>query len=130
MMYNTGIDYTFSSSDGDHKHVIDSQKVAKHVVSVAFKSKAQEDVTLRSNKMIDAELKGDPDHLNVLTKKDTVYIRSEQKFVLSCQSIVEVFIQLMMYEVTTASNENFLYHLYSTKHIVIFTCQTNIEVLQ
>lgn len=47
------------------------------------------------------------------------------------KSIDEVFIRLITYEVTTASNGNhFLCYIDSTKHIVNFTCQANIEVLR
>lgn len=65
ILYNTGTDYIFSRADGKHRHVINSQKVSKHVVSVAVKRKALENITLRPKKMIDAELKGVSDYLNV-----------------------------------------------------------------
>lgn len=56
MLYNIGTDYTVLRADGEYRHVIDSQKVARRVVSVAVKRKALEDTTLRPKKMIDAEL--------------------------------------------------------------------------
>ena len=135
-VWTTGISNVFSRAEGEHIHVIDRQKVARHVVSVAVKRKALEDISLRPNKMIDAELRRDPDHLNVLTTKDVEYIRHNAYYVRQKvhpphpKSIDEVFNQLMTYEVTTARYENFLYHHDSSKHIAIFTCQTDIEVLQ
>jgi hypothetical protein len=127
---------TFSRREGDHSHMIDVRKTARHVVSVAVKRKAVDDICTRPNKMIDAELKTDSHYLHLLTTTDIEYIRhnayTARKEVRPKQpkSIDEACVQLTTYQATTAKNENFLYHVDTDKKIVIFTCNTNVQVLR
>lgn len=111
-------------------------KISRQVEKVAVKRKALEDISARRNKMIDSEVRLNPDHLQHLTTKDMQYVRYNAYYARQKvrpkrpRKIEEACEKLTAYQAKTSTNEDFLYHLNRDRKIVVFTYNKNLRILR
>lgn len=121
-------------SDLNHNHVAeDPNKLNRQFLTVAGKRKAKEDIASRPEKILKSVM--DSSHLENLTVVDlkyasrNIYNERRKSFPVLPKNISDVHDALNSIECKTNKNEQFLYLNDSNQNIVIFTCQTNIDML-
>lgn len=135
-IYTVGTDNLITKKNDDHNHEADERKVTRKVISNTCKRKAEEDISERPSKIICKTLAS---HLPPsITTTDITYIRRNM---YNCRrkmlpgplpkSKEEVHGALSAYSemLLTNKNENFLFINDVENSIVVFTCETNINIL-
>ena len=126
----------FSRMEGEHSHELSTRKTARHLINVAVKKKAVRETSLRPNKLIDNELRAQPNQLSVLTARDIAYVRHNAYNARRAlgpklpTSLEESINQLSAYQAKTSKDENFILHVAIERKSVVFSCPTNMEVLR
>lgn len=131
-VFTIGPDHIITKKEINHNHEADISKLNRHIVTTNCKRKATEDITEKPAKLIRRELE-----INLpttFTVKDREYVRkniyNSRRKVLPGplpKDISEVILAINNYKPKTCKGENFLFLNCEKEHIVVFSCETNIQ---
>lgn len=131
--YFLGNDDDVVMSDLNHCHSpTPINKIDRHIVSVAAKRKATEDMSLPPAKLIKKILT--PNDMDHLTEKDlkciskNVYREKRRHIPPLPENIKEVHDALNSIDCKTHKKENFLFLNDNERNIIVFTCETNLKI--
>lgn len=127
-------DIVITKHPGEHNHEANLASLTRQVVSAACKRKATEDLAEKPMKIIRQELQRDlPSNL---TTRDVQYIRhnmynSRRRTLPTLpKNMNEVHIALSSLNVVTSRNEDFVLINNERDNIIIFSCDTNINIVK
>lgn len=133
-VFTIGSDLTISRNDLVHNHERNQQKLNRKIVSNSCKRKAQEDIAEKPSKIIRRALATNLPE--TITTTDVSYIRKNMynyrrkimpgRLPSNIQEVQEV---LQVCAPHTSKGENFLFVNCLESSIIVFTCETNIRIL-